>query len=68
MPKITIYYPEEQRQIRTGVPFTWGHKAAWAIKVHGGLIYYLKTGAPCDVEEEYILEDGIEYSTKLEIT
>lgn len=55
------------RTIVVGVPFTWGCRNAWAIKVEGGGMYYLCNGRKVLEMEEDIINDDILYAERIEI-
>lgn len=50
-----------------GVPFTWGTRNAWAIKVESGGMYYLSDGKRVRETEEDIIDGGIFYADRIEI-
>lgn len=55
------------RKVVVGVPFTWGTRNAWAIKVEGGGMYYLSNGQRVWETEEEIIDDDIFYAERIEI-
>ena len=55
------------RTVVVGVPFTWGTRNAWAIKVDSGGMYYLSNGQRVRETEEEILDDDIFYAERIEI-
>ena len=65
MSKIIEY--KNQTKIAVGIPFTWGTRNAWAIKVEDGDMYFLETGRRVWVSEEEIIEDVILYANSIEI-
>lgn len=54
-------------EIEVGVPFTWGTRNAWAIKVEGGDVYFLANGKPVHTTDEEIIGSGIVYASSIEI-
>lgn len=60
-----IHYGTPDRVV-VGIPFTWGLCNAWAIKVEGGEMYYLKNGARVIESEEEIIP-SVKYATRLEV-
>ena len=57
---------EAPKRIVVGIPFTWGLRNAWAIKVEDGDSYYLSNGSKVLESEEEILPDII-YANRIEI-
>lgn len=55
------------RTVVVGVPFTWGTRNAWAIKVESGGMYYLSNGQRVGETEEEIIDDDIFYAERIEI-
>lgn len=55
------------RTVVVGVPFTWGTRKAWAIKVASGSMYYLHNGQRVRETEEEIINDDIFYAKRIEI-
>ena len=55
------------RTVVAGVPFTWGTRNAWAIKVESGGMYYLSNGQRVRETEEEIIDDDIFYAERIEI-
>lgn len=55
------------RKVVVGVPFTWGTRNAWAIKVESGGMYYLSNGQRVWETEEEIIDDDIFYAERIEI-
>ncbi|CAK6595765.1 unknown function [Klebsiella phage vB_Kpl_K71PH129C1] len=55
------------RTVVVGVPFTWGTRNAWAIKVESGGMYYLSNGKKVLETEEGIIDAGIFYAGRIEI-
>lgn len=55
------------RTVVVGVPFTWGTRNAWAIKVESGGMYYLSNGQRVRETEEEIIDDDIFYADRIEI-
>ena len=66
MPKV-ITYKMPPESIVVGIPFTWGSRNFWAIKVEDGFIYRLEDGRMVDVPEREILLGGIVYANSIEI-
>lgn len=63
-----ITYKMPPESIVVGIPFTWGSRSFWAIKVEGGDIHRLGDGRLVDgVSEEEILFGGIVYANSIEI-
>lgn len=62
-----ITYKMPPKSIVVGIPFTWGSRSFWAIKVEDGFIYRLEDGRMADVPEEEILLGGIVYANSIEI-
>lgn len=62
-----IAYTMPPKSIVVGIPFTWGSRSFWAIKVEGGYIYHLEDGRKVDVPERDILLCGIVYANSIEI-
>lgn len=62
-----ITYKMPPKSIVVGIPFTWGSRRFWAIKVEDGYIYRLEDGRMVDVPEEEILLQKIEYANSIEI-
>lgn len=62
-----ITYKMPPESIVVGIPFTWGSRSFWAIKVEGGDIYRLEDGRMVGVPEEEILWDDIAYANSIEI-
>lgn len=62
-----IAYTMPIKSIVVGIPFTWGSRSFWAIKVEGGYIYRLDDGRKVDVPERDILLRGIVYANSIEI-
>lgn len=65
MSKIITY--KARNPIEVGIPFTWGERHVWAIKVDDGDMYYLETGKPVKVSEGEILSDRMVYASRIEI-
>lgn len=57
----------KQHEILVGIPFTWGCRRVWAIKVDGGDIYFLENGRPVKESEKDIIKSGIVYANSIEI-
>lgn len=55
------------RTVVVGVPFTWGTRNAWAIKVESGGMYYLSNGKKVLETEEGVIDAGIFYAGRIEI-
>lgn len=55
------------RTVVVGVPFTWGTRNAWAIKVESGGMYYLSNGQKVLETEEAIIDADIFYAGRIEI-
>lgn len=55
------------RTVVVGVPFTWGTRNAWAIKVESGGMYYLSNGQKVLATEEEIIDSDIFYAERIEI-
>lgn len=55
------------RMVVVGVPFTWGTRNAWAIKVESGGMYYLSNGKKVLETEEGVIDAGIFYAGRIEI-
>lgn len=55
------------RKVVVGVPFTWGTRNAWAIKVESGGMYYLSNGKKVLETEEGVIDAGIFYARRIEI-
>lgn len=55
------------RTVVVGIPFTWGTRNAWAIKVEGGGMYYLSNGQKVLETEEEIINADIFYANRIEI-
>lgn len=62
-----ITYKMPPESIVVGIPFTWGSRSFWAIKVEDGYIYRLEDGRVVDVPEEEILSSIIDYANRIEI-
>lgn len=62
-----ITYKMPPESIVVGIPFTWGSRSFWAIKVEGGYIYRLEDGRVVEEPEEKILLCGIDYANRIEI-
>lgn len=62
-----ITYKMPPKSILVGIPFTWGSRSFWAIKVEDGYIYRLEDGRVVDVPEEEILLSIIDYANSIEI-
>ena len=54
-------------EIEVGVPFTWGTRNSWAIKVEGDDMYFLANGKPVHTTDEGIISSGIVYASSIEI-
>lgn len=67
MPNKIITYKMPSESIVVGIPFTWGSRSFWAIKVEDGSLYRLEDGRVVDVPEEEILWDDIAYANSIEI-
>lgn len=67
MPNKVIAYKMPPESIVVGIPFTWGSRSFWAIKVEDGDIYRLEDGRLVEVPEPEILWDGIVYADSIEI-
>ena len=67
MPNKIITYKMPHKSIEVGIPFTWGSRSFWAIKVEGGYIYRLDDGRRVNVPERDILLCGIVYANSIEI-
>ena len=61
-----ITYKMPPASIVVGIPFTWGTRNVWAIKVEDDAMYYLATGKSVSTSEEEILHT-IEYANSIEI-
>ena len=55
------------RTVVVGVPFTWGRRNAWAIKVESGGMYYLSNGQRVLETEKDIIDADIFYAESIEI-
>lgn len=55
------------RTVVVGVPFTWGRRNVWAIKVESGGMYYLSNGHMVLETEKEIIDAGIFYAERIEI-
>lgn len=64
MSKVITY--KNQVRIAVGIPFTWGVRNSWAIKVEDGDMYYLETGARVSTSEEEVVSDMV-YAKSIEI-
>ena len=64
MSKIIMY--EAPKRVVVGIPFTWGMRNAWAIKVEDGDSYYLANGLRVSESEEEIL-CSIIYADRIEV-
>lgn len=62
-----ITYKMPPESIVVGIPFTWGSRSFWAIKVEDGYIYRLEDGRKVDVSEREILLNIIDYANRIEI-
>lgn len=62
-----IAYTMPPKSIVVGIPFTWGARNFWAIKIEDGDIYRLGDGRLVEVPEEEILCDEIVYANSIEI-
>ena len=62
-----ITYKMPPKSIMVGIPFTWGSRNFWAIKVEDGFLYRLEDGRVVDVPEEEILWGNIVYANSIEI-
>lgn len=62
-----IQYNLRKAEIEVGVPFTWGTRNAWAIKVEGGDVYFLSNGKPVHTTDAEIIDSGIVYANSIEI-
>lgn len=67
MPNKTITYKMPPRSIVVGIPFSWGSRSFWAIKVEDGGIYRLGDGRLVEVLEPEILWNDIVYADSIEI-
>lgn len=67
MPSKVIAYKVPPESIVVGVPFTWGSRSFWAIKIEDGDIYRLGDGRLVEVPESEILWNGIIYANSIEI-
>ena len=56
-----ITYEPAQLDIRIGVPFTWGAKDYWAIKMESGNIYWLHNG-------KQLVEDSVKAANASRLT
>nr|DAE36774.1 MAG TPA: hypothetical protein [Caudoviricetes sp.] len=64
---MSIIQYRKQHEILVGIPFTWGCRWVWAIKVDGGDIYFLENGRQVKESEKNIIESGIVYANSIEI-
>lgn len=67
MPNKVITYTMPPKSIVVGIPFTWGTRGFWAIKVASGVKYSLADGGLVNVPESDILSNGIVYANSIEI-
>lgn len=65
MSKVIEY--KNPTHIAVGIPFTWGRRNTWAVKVEGGDMYFLETGTRVRASEEEIIESAILYANSIEI-
>lgn len=67
MPSKVIAYKVPPESIVVGIPFTWGSRSFWAIKIEAGDIYRLGDGRLVEVPESEILWNDIVYADSIEI-
>ena len=65
MSKVILY--KNPTHIAVGIPFTWGLRNSWAVKVESGGMYFLETGTRVRMSEEEIIESDILYANSIEI-